>query len=363
MFVQWLSERVVSPNPDAEDLRITAYEHLRERHIEPPGPERLRRLLRLAVTQREERLVADTAAQLSPTVRIALDALVKTETTASAGDDDQMPLFPVRSDLASVKNDAGAVSVETVLGEIAKLQQLRALGLPEELFRGAPTRLVTHYRQRAGSEPPRELRRHPLTVRHTLLAALCWQREQEITDNLVELLIHIAHRVGVRAEEKVEVELLKYAKKVVGKARLLYKIAKAAKGQPEGIVRDVIYPAIGEKTLEDLIQEMEAAEKHERQVKLVTRASYSHHYRRIMPALLEVLSFQCNNDLHRPVMDALALLSTYRDRKSSTFPTSETIPLDGVVPDDWQELVQDDQHGGAINRISYEWCVLTNDAA
>jgi hypothetical protein len=94
-------------------------------------------------------------------------------------------------------------------------------------------------------------------------------------------------------------------------------------------------------------------------VKLVTRVTYSHHYRRIMPALLEVLSFQCNNDLHRPVMDALALLGKYRDRKAPIFPTSETIPPEGVVADDWQDPMQDDQHGGAINRISYEWCVLT----
>jgi hypothetical protein len=112
-----------------------------------------------------------------------------------------MPLFPIRSELAMVKDDAGAVSVETVLDEIAKLQQLRALGLPEGLFRHAPPKLVTHYRQRAASEPPRELRRHPPDVRHALLAALCWQRQQEITDSLIELLIHIAHRVGVRAEE------------------------------------------------------------------------------------------------------------------------------------------------------------------
>ena len=168
-------------------------------------------------------------------------------------------------------------------------------------------------------------------MRYVLLAALCWQRQQEITDNLVELLIHIAHRVGVRAEEKVDVELLEYAKKVMGKTKLLYKLAKAAKGQPDGIVKDVIYPAVGEKTLEDLIQEVEAAEKHERQVKLVTRASYSHHYRRIVPALLEALSFQCNNDLHRPVMDALALLDKYRDRKTAVFPLSEKVPLDGVV--------------------------------
>ena len=227
------------------------------------------------------------------------------------------------------------------------------------LFRDVPAKLVTQYRQRAASEPPRELRRHPPEVRYTLLAALCWQRQQEITDNLVELLIHIAHRVGVRAEERVESELMKYAMKVMGKAKLLYKLAKAAKGQPDGVVKEVIFPAVGEDTLDALIHEAEAAEKYEHRVKWVTRASYSHHYRRIVPALLDVLSFQCNNDLHRPVMDALALLNKFRNWKTPVFPVSEKVPLDGVVSDDWQELVRDDEHGGAINRISYEWCVLT----
>jgi hypothetical protein len=58
-------------------------------------------------------------------------------------------------------------------------------------------------------------------------------------------------------------------------------------------------------------------------------------------------------------MDALALLEKYRDRKTTVFPASEKVPLAGVVSDHWQELVHDDQHEGAINRISYEWCVLT----
>jgi TnpA family transposase len=191
------------------------------------------------------------------------------------------------------------------------------------------------------------------------LAALCWQRQREIMDNLVELLIHIAQRVGVRAEKKVDVELMKQAKKVLGKAKLLYKLAKVARAQPDGVIKDVIYPVVSEQTLEDLIRDAEAAETHERQVKMVTRASYSHHYRRIVPALLEVLSFQCNNDLHRPVMDALAMLQRYRDRKGTTFPASEKVPLEGVVNVDWQEWVRDDQRGGLVNRISYEWCVLT----
>jgi hypothetical protein len=253
-LVQWLSERVVSPNPNAEALIAASYGHLRSQRLEPPGPDRLRRLLSAAVERRKQRLVTDTAAQLLPATRIALDALEQTGASESIAD--QLPLFPVRSELAAVRDGAGAVKVETVLEEIDKLKKLRALHLPENVFREVPGKLVTHYRQRAATEPPRELRRHPPEMRYTLLASLCWQRQREITDNLVELLIHIAHRVSVRAEKKVDSELLKYVKKVAGKTRLLYRIAKAATGQPDGTVKEVIFPAVSEGTLEDLIEEV-----------------------------------------------------------------------------------------------------------
>lgn len=181
-----------------------------------------------------------------------------------------------------------------------------------------PGKLLTHYRQRAATEPPRELRWHPPETRYTLLAALCRQRQREITDTLVDLLMHIAHRVGVRAEKKVDIELLKYVKKIAGKTSLLYTIAKAAAGQPDGTVKEVIFPAVSEVILGNLIQEVEANREHEHRVKVVVRASDGYPYRRIVPALLGVLSFQCNNDLHRPVMDALSLLEKYRDDKADT---------------------------------------------
>jgi Domain of unknown function (DUF4158) len=65
-LVAWLSERVTSPNPEAEALKIAAYGYLRAQHLEPPAMERLRRLLRTAVGQRERRLVTQAVAQLGP---------------------------------------------------------------------------------------------------------------------------------------------------------------------------------------------------------------------------------------------------------------------------------------------------------
>jgi hypothetical protein len=93
-LVRWLSERVASPNPETEAFKASAYSHLRFQQIEPPATERLRRLLHLAVTQREQRLVTETAAQLSPASRTALDTLVNTHMPENDGDGDQINVVP-----------------------------------------------------------------------------------------------------------------------------------------------------------------------------------------------------------------------------------------------------------------------------
>ena len=358
-LVAWLSERWGSVETSSEALWAAAYGRLCELHLEPPTAPRLQRLLNSAAARFEARLFQRVLERLSPETCSALDDLIR---TGIQQEERETSLFPVRSELAQVKSDAGAIKVDTVLEELAKLQQLRALALPYHLFQDVPARLVHQYRRRAASERPTELRRHPPEVRYTLLAALCWERQCEVTDTLVDLLIHIAHKIGVNAQQRVEDELLRHLKKVMGKTTLLYKLAKASRQDPNGTVRDVIYPAVSEGTLDALIAEMEAEKDYDQRVRLVTRKSYSHHYRRVVPALLEALAFHSNNEAYRPVMEALALLSRYRGRKMAAFPLKENVPLDGVVPAHWQELLLEDEEKTGkrrINRASYELCVIT----
>ncbi|PNY79358.1 hypothetical protein [Deinococcus koreensis] len=97
--------------------------------------------------------------------------------------------------------------------------------------------MLQQYRRRAASEPPRELRRHPAPLRHVLLAALCWERLTEVTEDLVELLVSVAHHIGTRAESRVEAEVPRHLRRVQGKSALLFKLAKAARAQPERAVR------------------------------------------------------------------------------------------------------------------------------
>jgi hypothetical protein len=90
--------------------------------------------------------------------------------------------------------------------EVRKLQAVRAVGLPPGLFADAAPKVVSGWRTRAAVESPSHLRRRlgksPQTT-VTLLAALLWKREREVTDSLVDLLIATVHRVANTAPQPV----------------------------------------------------------------------------------------------------------------------------------------------------------------
>ncbi|MDP9380555.1 MAG: DUF4158 domain-containing protein, partial [Chloroflexota bacterium] len=356
----WLAQEILPWEQQLERLKEIAYRWYCSGKIEPPTPDRLERLVRSAVRSYEDRLCTAIQARLSPVTQAALDALLTTtdppDTGATRGDASEVS----RSPLQALKTDPGPLGVESVLTEVIKLEQIRQLELPQDLFQHVAPKLLDRYRQRVATEPPREVRRHAPPLRYTLLAAFCWLRSQEITDTLVELLIDIVHRIGAKAEQKVDRAFLKDLKRVRGKTQILYSVAEAAVTQPDGTVREVIFPTASEHLLHALVKEFKATGSYDRQIQLVMRGSYSHHYRRILPRILKALEFRSNNQLHRPIIRALALLNKYADSEQHTYDLDEDIPMDGVVPSDWRELVLQRNKRGQVrvNRINYELCVL-----
>ncbi len=129
VLVAWLSAHLVHPDPESEAVHALAYGRLRALDLEPPTPPRMRRLLHAAVRRFETWLFATVHAQLSEETCHALDALVQTD-AGSDTDATQLALVPIRSPLATLKDDAGAVDVNPVVEELAKLKHLRTLDLP-----------------------------------------------------------------------------------------------------------------------------------------------------------------------------------------------------------------------------------------
>lgn len=363
-LAQWLSTRVLSQHYRMEQLKVLAYQWLREAKIEPPTHDRMNRILRSAAHLFEQSFFEETMQKLSPECLEKMDHLLLTEGNVGPIIFDEEPKndsSSYRSFFKELKRDAGKANLESVLIEIEKLENIRQLGLPEDLFRDISPKVLNHYRQRSAAESAWDLRRHADSVRYTLIAAFATLRGKEITDSLIELLIQTVHRVESRSEKKVNSALLDNLTKVEGKTGLLFQMADAALKHPDGIVKEVLFPVVGPDILETLVKEFYATGPFFRDKFYRTmRASYGSHYRRMMPPLLETLTFCSNNQTHQPLIKALELIKTYAGTKYRTFRANEDVPIRGVVRPGMQEMIYEEAKDGSllINRINYEICVL-----
>ena len=356
---RWLDGQVFALERRPDRLLAAARERCRSQNLESPSPERLDRLVRSVLHRQEEAFCAGVLACLSPKTVAGLDALLRPPGPSGSGDSDTDPC--TAPPLLALRSGTGQAGLQSVGEEAAKLTRIRSVNLPAGLFDGVPSRVLLAYRRRVGAEELHELRRHPDPVRLTLLAAFCHMRGREIADALTELLITTVHRIGTKTEKRVEGELLTDLKRVASKPALLFKLAAASLAKPDGAVRDVVFPAVDEQTLRDLVAEGEnTGPAYRRHLQTMIHNSYRSHYRRMLPLMLDALSFQSGNQAHRPVLDALGVIARHAARKMRCYPAGETVPLDGVVPAAWRNAVLEEDGRGRtrVNRIAYEICTL-----
>ncbi len=358
----WLVEHDAAQTRNRDALKAAAYAHFRALQIEPPTPDRVDRLVRSAMHAVDDQVYAQTLTRLSLGTCERLQALLHPDDSDAVRNESE-GLPTGRSPLADLKADPGPLTLATIDGEITKLDRIRRLGLPVDVFAGvAPTHVET-YRQRVVAEELHEVQRHPDAVRYTLLAAFCWLRSRELIDTLGALLMDMIHHLGTKAERRVDKILLQDLKRVHAKTNLLFHLAEAAVDHPDGIIREVLYPVVSEKTLRDLVKEHRASGlAYQQQVYTVMRASYRHHYRRMIPRILHALEFHSNNTTYRPVLEALTLLKHYAAQPSTQpfFSKDDIVPMEGVIRPALREVVVKRERDGSeqINRINYELGVL-----
>jgi TnpA family transposase len=350
-LTEWLAASACQAERRASPVREELLARCRAERIEPPSAGRCDRIVRSALHQAEQVLTVRVTARLGP------GASARLATLAGAGPDDDTENGEP-SVLSLIKSVPGNVSLESMLTEIGKLDAVRAVGLPDGVFDGIAPKVVTAWRSRAAVEAPSHLRSHPQALMLTLLAALIWERQREITDALADLLISTVHRIGARAERRVTQQLVREFRKVAGKEMLLFRLAEAAIARPDDTVRAVVYPVAGETTLQDLVAEYKSSgPAYRRTVQTTLRASYTGHYRRGLIRLLEVLEFCTGSTACQPVIEALALIRRYAAAGNLTYyPPGEHVPAHGGITGDWKPLVyRTDRRGRQrVVRMVYE---------
>jgi len=342
---KWLVEEFIQHEHRPAHLQLAVLEYLRNLHIEPPPAEQTRRLIQSTLTEHDTHFCKTISDSFNASMMEHINILLQLQPS----DDGEWTLWQ------TLKREPGKAGIESVKEAVARLQTVRKIELPENLFKAVSPKLLERYTKRAAVEEPFELRRHATSLRATLMAAFLYRRRQELTDHLVDLLVETVHKMGKKAERTMDEGLSEALKKAPSKMAKLYRIAKASIEAPHGIVEEVIFPEAPEKWLQTLIQEVEAGAGYTGKVKTALQRSYRYHYRRILPELLNNLEFRCTNSQHQPLIKALALVKSLLESKKPVFPKGIEIPIKGIVPASWMPLVVEDKK---INRIPYEICIL-----
>jgi TnpA family transposase len=260
-----------------------------------------------------------------------------------------------------LKRDPRQASIETILDEINKLQCIKHLELPQNIFQNISPKVLQKYRLRIITETPSRISTHQDNCKYSMVAAFCYLQGQNITDNLVDIIIQITNKVVTKAEKRVVKELLQDLRKVTGKYGILYRIAEEAVEHPKGVIDEVLYPAVGEQTLKDLVKEFKSTGlAYYNEIHINMRSSYGGHYRRMLVPILNTLKFCTNNENSSPIISALNIIKKYADSKLVYYPAKEEVPVEGIVHESARSMVIEQTEGGEqkINRINYEMEVL-----
>ncbi len=361
----WLQSDVIPHEYRPAHLEQLVRRRLKQLHIEPPSAKRLQeRIINSSLHRYAQQLFKTTLEQLPDATRDNLNQLITLDVSLPE-DDDEAKETTGKYPLHELKEDSGDAKVKHVKRTSQRLKLLQSIGLPEDLFAGIPLPYLRTYQQQVAVSSISHLQRRMKMARQQaqhfmMLAAFCWVRQREITDQLVDLCIQIINDIRLRAKKRVERELLADFIRVNGKQQLLYHLAEAMLENPDGIIREVLYPLVGEGKLEALVEEFKTTGTYRQIVQTRVNASYTHHYRQILPPILEVLEFRSNNEQYQPLIDALKLVAAYLEENMTFYPPNEDVPLEGVVSKQWQNWIYQQDHLGRqrIRRVRYELCVL-----
>jgi hypothetical protein len=260
-----------------------------------------------------------------------------------------------------MKSSPGSLKLKTILDEIKKLNFIKEFKVKKDSFSNLSQDILHEFRDRARAEDSYQMQRHPIKVRYTFLTIILYFRQSEVTDHIVKLFLDLIRRIEKKAKKSLENQLVRNIKKVYGKQRILYKIARAATSNPDNTVREVIFKGVSEETLNRIVNEFEL-EKQEADYEIswakAMKRKYSFHYRKMLKPILETLVFFVNNPAHQPILDGLRPMRKYLNTKHPLYPEYEQVP-DSFFTGQWEDVVfQETKNGRRIVRYYFELCVL-----
>lgn len=374
ILITWLLEQAKTEPHTLPQYRAKASQFYMANKLEPFSSKKTDRYIRAAIHRFEKQFFANIAKELSiASIKIVnnllRDDLKENDSKEDRNKDDKITLRSLKTDVAGVK-------LKHVAFEIKKLNFIRSIPIPSSLFDSTPRKLPKKYYQRIMAASPSNILEFVPNARAASMACFIYIRSQLLTDDAADLFIKLIHNMKSSAEVHVNKKIISDVKKVNGKFDILCLLADTALDNPEGIIKETIYPKVGEQTLKNLVTELKTKGNrwYQNQVNLKVHSLYSHAHRKSLLQLLNAFTFKTNSLEGRDLLDAIAFIKQHQDSTDKYYPDTALIPTANVIPNSWKSMVFDtvdfpvtatavndaEKHAilTKINRFHYEIAVL-----
>lgn len=330
---QWLVSRAGKHHPSRQGMFSSAIQQCRQLRLELPAEKEFRRLVNSAWQQFLNGISQKITDRLYPEILEKMDRCL-----------DTAPAETERYEW--LKAHPGKFGMKSLKLEIKRLEFIKEFSIRSDIhLMDVPAEMLKLLRDRAFPEGAYQMKRHPPHIRYALMTILLHFRQMEVTDNIVGIFLHLIRRIDKKADQSLENKLIKNIKNVYGKQEILYKMAKATTQHPHDPVEDTVFPVVGEDVLYKIIEEYEGRELvYENSRAKEKKNKYSRFYRQMMKPVLETLVFRANNPAHKPLLDGIALVRKYLDKKHVHYPQTEEIPED-LLSGDLKEMANEEVKG------------------
>lgn len=330
-----------------EKTQLILLDWFKELKIEIPDHSRIQGIVNFALTNNQTLFLKSIHKKLGKKVCLEIDVFLENEINSSDNG--------VTLGLSQLRSDPGKIGVESVFKELDKLDFINGFSLPNNLLDDIHPELIKKYRLQLVSETLWEIKRHPHYIKYALVGLFLSVRKREVLDHIIELLIIIIHKIYTKAEKKVHKQEFEDFKKVKGKYAILRDLAEQSVAKPKGIIEKVIYPIADQTVLENISKELRAKSKFQKKIYNVVKRSYSTHYQRIIPAILDRIEFKSNNDTYAPMLSALEIIKEQQLLKNRMLPLE--IPF-GLLCQQRNLIKLDSKGNSYIDRLDYEITLL-----
>ncbi|WP_417904839.1 hypothetical protein [Candidatus Tisiphia endosymbiont of Micropterix aruncella] len=322
-------------------------------NLEPFKPKQLDRYISTACYRFEQQFFADIFKQLSTATIESMDRLLDdindlddeeaTELTNDGNIGDQQDVEARRLEqikLKQLKKNIAGAKLKNVGFEIDKIQRLRMLNLPSS-FSLSSRKLKQKYYMRIFAAIPSDIKAYKPQTLYASMAIFCYFRSALLTDDLVDTLIQLIHKMRLFAEISINKNILSEVKCVNGKFDILYTLADTALENPAGIIKDTIYPKVSEETLSNLAKELISNKDtwYQHQVQKKIYSLYSHAHRRVLLMLLEIFVFHTNNPDYQEIVQAIEFIKKNKQIKDKYYVDSKVVPAIGAIPSKRRSMV------------------------